>query len=93
MREVGSRIYYPARFWLHAGRNQNASGSDPACLLGSYELPLNGSTDFISYELPRTRMPYVVPFIITVNRQKSETTIVPLVYKIRTMVIGISVYK
>ena len=37
MREVGSGIYYPARFWLHAGRNgrnQNASGSDPACLLG-----------------------------------------------------------
>ena len=46
MREVGSGIYYPARFWLHAGhelavmaitgRNPNASGSGPACLLGWY---------------------------------------------------------
>ena len=34
MREVKSGIYYPARFCLHTGRNQNASGSDPACLLG-----------------------------------------------------------
>ena len=38
-REVGSGIYDPARFCLHVGRNgrnQNASGSDPACLLGCF---------------------------------------------------------
>ena len=34
MQEVGSGIYNLARFWLFAGHNQNASGSDLACLLG-----------------------------------------------------------
>ena len=37
-------MYDPAQFWLHAGRNgitgrnQNASGSDPACLLDCFWL-------------------------------------------------------
>ena len=38
MQEVGSGIYDPARFWLHAGcngHNENASRLDPACLLGT----------------------------------------------------------
>ena len=42
MQEVGCGIYYPARFWLHVGRNghnQNASGLDTACLLGGYITP------------------------------------------------------
>ena len=29
----GHSLYNPARFWLHTGRNENASESDPACLL------------------------------------------------------------
>ena len=40
-REVGSGIYDPARFWLHDGRNgrnQNASGWDPAYLLGTVSM-------------------------------------------------------
>ena len=46
MWEVGSGIYSLALFWLHAGhnvRNQNASGSDLACLLGMNRCFLIGS--------------------------------------------------
>ena len=34
MQEIGSGIYDPAQFSVHAGRNQNASEPDQACLLG-----------------------------------------------------------
>ena len=36
MQKVRSGTYYLAQFWMHTGCNQNASGLDPACLLGVY---------------------------------------------------------
>ena len=38
MQEVGSGIYDLAQFWLYAGCNQHASGSDLACFLGEVTL-------------------------------------------------------
>ena len=67
MREVGFGIYDPSRFWPDSGctlavtaitgRNQNASGSDPACLLGTLHLlsrHLLSAVPWISEEIQRS---------------------------------------
>ena len=84
MREIGPGIYDPGQFWLHAGPNQNASGSDPACFLG---------TEVIFYTcVNRTDPVYIYIYIYTVlllqtqvDVQTSQVIIPPLLIRLLTV--------